>query len=927
MADRNPFPAQGQHGVVRYGGALAPAEGAKDLVEASFRSRMWIVAVDHGDLIVRWERPAGTTWDSIALVRNFAGPPIDIADGTLMGTWSRDAGMASVRDATVALGLHVSYGLFVHLTAEEIWVRCGYTTAVAPADWGWEQRVTDWVPWFHHVMDQRTYPNDRPLQRFLRLFALELDQTQSDITSLLHNNDPSRCAPSNLPALCHELGLRYRSALGDGRMRVLAKAYTTLPGMRGSKEGLRRFVEALSGYPTEVTVGNNLMPSADDAEFRTSIGSWLVYPPNDGEESSASPGSRSTMPDGGTGNYLRIDIDNDLQGPLCRTDLIQIESGGEFRDTFADDAGSPWLGASWDPVDGQIGVIGKSGGTAHVDVAGNCLYAFNTGFGRFDGYLEFVLGSAFDEGDGVVLRCSDYTNFIYVRKTAVADEWELGERLAGVDTPIDTFTAANSAGTTIQINYQDDDYEISVDGYEVLSTTAAFGGSSGSATLVGLLAEAASSTSEWDSFTHVPAGLVTGGTSAEYTFSAYMRTITGTPGFSSSIQFWDENLALLSTVESTPGVYYSPSSVDWESRLSLTATPPAGARWAEWVILHSASSSGSVVGIDDVMLERSGSAGEYESPRKVHIWCAPNRINWVNNPTLDTNDDYWTESWITQAHNALDGFIGTVTSSLQLTTTAGGGHTDTNTAPTTAGETWTFSAYVKAVGGDASAVPELVMESDGGDVLVLSAESADLYSGTATSGGASTLTDSGATWTVDEWAGKSVRIVGGTGVHQVRTVDSNTATALTVDVAWDVTPDATSLYLIEEPTPPYELPEEQWVRIHVTGQVPSGTNWHDFGAIPDITTVLGRVRLPAQTAGTDILVDGALLERSAVLGEFFDADTATPYSEYQAATSPGSSPTMYHMHRSIRNYALTQDVPHWVPADLDWDLNYVLELP
>lgn len=68
--------------------------------------------------------------------------------------------------------------------------------------------------------------------------------------------------------------------------------------------------------------------------------------------------------------------------------------------------------------------------------------------------------------------------------------------------------------------------------------------------------------------------------------------------------------------------------------------------------------------------------------------------------------------------------------------------------------------------------------------------------GTATAGGTTTLTNSAKTWTVNQWANYQIRITGGTGVGQVRTVASNTATAITVSAAWTVNPDATSTYEI-----------------------------------------------------------------------------------------------------------------------------------
>lgn len=66
--------------------------------------------------------------------------------------------------------------------------------------------------------------------------------------------------------------------------------------------------------------------------------------------------------------------------------------------------------------------------------------------------------------------------------------------------------------------------------------------------------------------------------------------------------------------------------------------------------------------------------------------------------------------------------------------------------------------------------------------------------GTSTS---TTLSNTGKTWTVNQFVNFQVRITAGTGAGQVRFIASNTATVLTVSTAWTVTPDATSQYVIE----------------------------------------------------------------------------------------------------------------------------------
>jgi len=77
-----------------------------------------------------------------------------------------------------------------------------------------------------------------------------------------------------------------------------------------------------------------------------------------------------------------------------------------------------------------------------------------------------------------------------------------------------------------------------------------------------------------------------------------------------------------------------------------------------------------------------------------------------------------------------------------------------------------------------------------------SAYGTSFASGTATSATATTLLNSAKSWTASQWVNYQVRITGGTGVGQVRTITASTNTTLTV-ATWTTTPDSTSTYVIE----------------------------------------------------------------------------------------------------------------------------------
>lgn len=83
-----------------------------------------------------------------------------------------------------------------------------------------------------------------------------------------------------------------------------------------------------------------------------------------------------------------------------------------------------------------------------------------------------------------------------------------------------------------------------------------------------------------------------------------------------------------------------------------------------------------------------------------------------------------------------------------------------------------------------------------GKTFTSTASTTQYDSGTATSGGATTLTDTGKAFTTNAHALRALKITGGTGAGQTRRIVSNTATVITVDTAWGTNPASGSTYQI-----------------------------------------------------------------------------------------------------------------------------------
>jgi hypothetical protein len=102
-----------------------------------------------------------------------------------------------------------------------------------------------------------------------------------------------------------------------------------------------------------------------------------------------------------------------------------------------------------------------------------------------------------------------------------------------------------------------------------------------------------------------------------------------------------------------------------------------------------------------------------------------------------------------------------------------------------------------------------------------------------------TLEDTTQSWTVNAYTGLKVYIYDGTGQGQCRDILSNTATELTVDTNWDVTPDTTSVYQIMSTvySYPFAPPSVQSFSVYVvnvtsTFDINSQSTWSIVYASP-----------------------------------------------------------------------------------------------
>ena len=111
------------------------------------------------------------------------------------------------------------------------------------------------------------------------------------------------------------------------------------------------------------------------------------------------------------------------------------------------------------------------------------------------------------------------------------------------------------------------------------------------------------------------------------------------------------------------------------------------------------------------------------------------------------------------------------------------------------GEALSTASYTLATSAFPDPVPVYIVKPivrANGEIQI----SSGFQGGTATSATSTTLTDSAKAFAVNAMVNRVVWITAGTGIGQSRLITANTATGVTIDSSWEITPDATSSYVI-----------------------------------------------------------------------------------------------------------------------------------
>ncbi|WP_369042221.1 phage tail protein [Streptomyces sp. Midd1] len=153
----------------------------------------------------------------------------------------------------------------------ETWYRCGGCVGLAVNDFKHSELLYDNIPRPYKVdvveSTASSIPVNEQLARFCGVFGYFFDVIKCENDQLLRMNDVARCTDRQLYLLAQEMGIERRlPALPELRRSYVANA-ALIQRDRGSIDSVRKLVQALTGWDSDVGTGYNELHDMDEAAF------------------------------------------------------------------------------------------------------------------------------------------------------------------------------------------------------------------------------------------------------------------------------------------------------------------------------------------------------------------------------------------------------------------------------------------------------------------------------------------------------------------------------------------------------------------------------------------------------------------------------------------------------------------------------------
>jgi hypothetical protein len=255
----------GTYGVSIYGLAKYGTDIHPDFDVSPFTA----TPVDYSTVLLDWKAPAGT-WDSLRLIRNRYGWAVNENDGEILLDQSHTA--TAFSDKGVVGGHWLYYTIFISVSG--LWSRAGTVSCLMPKNNGYTELLYGLIP-DHYKVDVQAGNNltddsntiNQYLSPFLSIFGFGFDMVKSYYDSNRYTNDAMRTRFDNIAQLANQFGIQYEASAPAYLFRQRVRDAATLGRQKGTLEQIRSIISETTGYDADLSIGDNLMLSDDQADF------------------------------------------------------------------------------------------------------------------------------------------------------------------------------------------------------------------------------------------------------------------------------------------------------------------------------------------------------------------------------------------------------------------------------------------------------------------------------------------------------------------------------------------------------------------------------------------------------------------------------------------------------------------------------------
>lgn len=237
----------------------------------------------YGQFYLTWTIPPHSAdptadWRFFRLLRSDAGIPVSYTDGAvLMDVDAWHSGVAPyLLDTGLTPGRFYYYSIWLgqssgnnETEAQAVWISAGNIVGLAVADFGWTDRLWNWIPRFYRYGANQVVADsddrDQPLYKFVDVLGFHLNMINTDIDAARDLYNPDLMQYGALESYGASVGAELEPTVPArlNRQRIGNAAHDQL--LRGTPQGLQNILTALTGWDVEIETGRNMLLDGDQS--------------------------------------------------------------------------------------------------------------------------------------------------------------------------------------------------------------------------------------------------------------------------------------------------------------------------------------------------------------------------------------------------------------------------------------------------------------------------------------------------------------------------------------------------------------------------------------------------------------------------------------------------------------------------------------